>query len=165
MFLQYGMSVPATFSDNFQIMPSIARDELFDLKQNALRVAGIDVNVPDDSLSISLSGDVHPKLIRCIAVLSSNKTHSARLKDIASGIFLPKSLEIAAISSLSQGIAGVLEGFASDLEPAARVHPHRLELARHQVQLEKLILTRCCPCHQRAPLIILLFFLHRCSGA
>jgi hypothetical protein len=142
MFLQYGMSVPATTTDNFQIMPSIAHDDLFHLKQDALRDAGIDVNVPDDYLSIQLSGDVPSKLIRCIAVLASNKTHSARLKDIASGKFLPKSLEIAAISSLSRGIASVLEGFTSDLDAVSRVHPYRLALARHQVQLETLILTR-----------------------
>jgi hypothetical protein len=142
MFMQYGMSVPATASDHFQIMPSIAPDDLFDLKQDALRAAGIDVNVRDISLSISLSGEVAPKLIRCIAVLTSNKTHSARLKDIALGNFLPKSLEVAAISSLSQGIMGVLEGFESDLDKVTRVHPYRLALARHQVQLEKSILTR-----------------------
>jgi hypothetical protein len=123
-------------------MPSIAPDDLFDLKQDALRAAGIDVNVRDISLSISLSGEVAPKLIRCIAVLTSNKTHSARLKDIAFGNFLPKSLEVAAISSLSQGIMGVLEGFESDLDKVTRVHPYRLALARHQVQLEKSILTR-----------------------
>jgi hypothetical protein len=123
-------------------MPSIAHDDLFHLKQHALRNAGIDVNVPDDSLSIQLSGDVPSKLIRCIAVLASNKTHSARLKDVALGNFLPKSLEIAAISSLSLGIASVLEGFTSDLDAVSRVHPYRLALARHQVQLETLILTR-----------------------
>ena len=143
MFLQYGMSSPATASDSFQIMPSIARDELFDLKQEALRAAGIDVQVPDGDLSISLSGDVPPKLLRCIAVLTSNKTHSTRLKQIASGKFLPKSLEEASLKSLSHGIRGVLEGFTSDFDTDDRVHPYRLSLARHQVQLEKSILTRC----------------------
>jgi hypothetical protein len=158
MFMQYGMSVPATASDHFQIMPSIAPDDLFDLKQDALRAAGIDVNVRDISLSISLSGEVAPKLIRCIAVLTSNKTHSARLKDVAFGNFLPKSLEVAAISSLSQGIVGVLEGFESDLDGVARVHPYRLALARHQVQLEKAILTRFVPEISSALLFHISFF-------
>jgi hypothetical protein len=143
MFLQYGMSSPATASDSFQIMPSIARDELFDLKQEALRFAGIDVEVPDGDLSISLSGEVPPKLLRCIAVLTSNKTHSTRLKQIASGQFLPKSLEEAALQSLSHGIKGVLQAFTSDFDADDRVHPYRLSLARHQVRLEKSILTRC----------------------
>lgn len=142
MFLQYGMSSPATASDSFQIMPSIARDELFDLKQEALRFAGIDVEVPDADLSISLSGEVPPKLLRCIAVLTSNKTHSTRLKQIASGQFLPKSLEEAALQSLSHGIKGVLQAFTSNFDADDRVHPYRLSLARHQVQLEKSILTR-----------------------
>jgi hypothetical protein len=159
MFLQYGMSLPATVSDSFQIMPSIARDELFDLKQEALRFAGIDVEVPDGDLSISLSGEVPPKLLRCIAVLTSNKTHSTRLKQIASGQFLPKSLEEAALQSLSHGIKGVLQGFTSDFDADDRVHPYRLSLARHQVQLEKSILTRCVfvpPCSRgfRFPLFL-----------
>jgi hypothetical protein len=143
MFLQYGMSSPATASDSFQIMPSIAPDDLFDLKQGALRAAGIDVEVPDGDLSISLSGYVPPKLLRCIAVLTSNKTYSSRLNEIASGQFLPISLEVASLESLLQGIKGVLEGFTFDFDSVDRVHPYRLSLARHQVQLEKLILMRC----------------------
>jgi len=142
MFLQYGMPLPATASDNFQIMSSIARDDLFDLKQEALRAAGIDVHVPDDSLSISSSGDVPPKLLSCIAVLVSNKTYSSRLLDIAIGQFLPKSLEITSLASLSKGIVGILDGFPSDVDFAERVHPYRESLSRNQVQLEKLILSR-----------------------
>jgi hypothetical protein len=166
MFLQYGMSSPATASDSFQIMPSIARDELFDLKQEALRFAGIDVEVPDADLSISLSGDVPPKLLRCIAVLTSNKTHSARLKQIASGQFLPKSLEEAALQSLSQGIKGVLQGFTSDFDTDDRVHQYRLSLARHQVQLEKSILTRCAfVCRLDPAGFFCRFFLPLFSGA
>jgi hypothetical protein len=142
MFLQYGMTTPATAADNFQIMSSIARDELFDLKHEALRVAGIDVNAPDDLLSITLGGDVPSKLLRLIAVLVSNKTYSARLVDIAKGRFLPASLESNSLASLSKGIVGILDGFSSDLESEAGVHPHRLFLARNQVQLERSILTR-----------------------
>lgn len=142
MFLQYGMNVPATDADNFQIMSSIAHDDMFDIKQEALRGAGIDVTVPDHMLSISLYGDVPPKLLRCIAVLVSNKTYSARLADIAIGRFMPKSLEIASLASLSQGIVGILDGFPSDLESSVGVHPYRLSLARNQVQLERLILSR-----------------------
>jgi hypothetical protein len=123
-------------------MSSIARDDLFDLKQEALRAAGIDVHVPDDSLSISSSGDVPPKLLSCIAVLVSNKTYSSRLVDIAIGRFLPKSLEITSLASLSQGIVGILDGFPSNVDFAARVHPYRESLSRNQVQLEKLILSR-----------------------
>mgnify|MGYP000276999242 CR=1 FL=1 len=136
------MPLPATASDNFQIMSSIARDDLFDLKQEALRAAGIDVHVPDDSLSISSSGDVPPKLLSCIAVLVSNKTYSSRLLDIAIGQFLPKSLEITSLASLSKGIVGILDGFPSDVDFAERVHPYRESLSRNQVQLEKLILSR-----------------------
>lgn len=142
MFLQYGMTVPATDADNFQIMSSIAHDDLFDLKQEALRVAGIDVNVPDNLLSISFYGDVPPKLLSCIAVLVSNKTYTAKLVEIAMGRFLPKSLEVTSLASLSRGIAGILDGFPADSESALSVHPHRLSLARNQVQLERLILTR-----------------------
>jgi hypothetical protein len=144
-FLQYAMSIPPTSHDHFQIMASIAPDELYDLKQEALRSAGIDVNVPDASLSIALDGRVPPRLLRCIAVLTSNKTHAERLNDIARGHFLPNFLEFAALQSLSQGIAGVLSGFPSDLDSAGRVNPVRLALAQHQIQLETSILKRSVP--------------------
>ena len=150
IFLQYGMSVAATAFDNFQIMPSIAPDDLFHLKQDALRAAGIDVNVPDAALSISLSGDVPAKLLCCVAVLTSNHTYSAALKDIARGIFLPKSLEIASLKALSHGVAGILDAFPSDLDSVKRVHPVRLALVRHQVKLETLILSRCVLQHSAA---------------
>ena len=154
MFLQYGMSVPASAFDNFQIMPSIAHDSLFDAKQEALRAAGIDVNVPDAALSISLSGDVPGKLLCCVAVLTSNQTYTQRLNDIAQGHFLPKSLEIASLKTLSQGISSIMDGFPSDFESVERVHPVRLALVRHQVKLEKLILSRCALEQRRRALLL-----------